>query len=86
MHRLRATLAFVFFGGLLIFNSPYVIREAYNKHLPWSVPLIVIPLYALLSYGAFKRFWPHIIGARKAAQQNKNLDEPQSKDEPQPGQ
>ena len=62
MNRLRATFGFIFFGGLLIFASPYLVREAALKHLPWSIPIIVIPLYALVSYGAFKRFWPRIIG------------------------
>jgi hypothetical protein len=62
MNRLRASLAFVFTGGLLIFLSPYFIYEAAMKRLPWIVPVIVIPIYAVLSYGAFKAFWPHIIG------------------------
>jgi hypothetical protein len=62
MNRLRASLAFVFTGGLLIFLCPYFIYEAVMKRLPWTVPMIVIPIYAVLSYGAFKAFWPHIIG------------------------
>jgi hypothetical protein len=65
MNRARAVLGFIFFGGLLIFLSPYFIREAAVKHLPWSVPLIVIPIYAVLSYGAFKSFWPRIVGKRR---------------------
>jgi hypothetical protein len=60
--RLRAIFAFVFGGGLLIFLSPYIIHEAAIKHIPWSVPIIVIPMYAVLSYGGFKQYWPHIIG------------------------
>ncbi len=74
MNRLRASLAFVFTGGLLIFLSPYFIYEAVVKHLPWAVPMIVIPIYAVLSYGAFKTFWPHIIGRSGTATQEK--DEP----------
>lgn len=62
MNRLHATLRFILSGGLLIFLSPYFIYEAATKQLPWSVPVIVIPLYAVLSYGAFKLFWPRIIG------------------------
>ncbi len=62
MNRLRATLGFVFSGGLLIFLVPYFIRQAVIKNLPWSVPAIVIPIYSVLSYGAFKVFWPHMIG------------------------
>src|SRR5216683_524514 len=62
MNRLRAIFAFVSGGGLLIFLSPYVIHEAAIKHIPWSDAIIVIPVYALLSYGGFKLFWPHIIG------------------------
>jgi hypothetical protein len=62
MNRARAVFGFIVFGGLLIFLSPYFIYEAVVKHLPWSVPIIVIPIYAVLSYGAFKLFWPHIIG------------------------
>lgn len=61
-HRLRAIFSFVSGGGLLIFASPYVIHEASKKNIPWSVAIIVIPMYALLSYGGFKLFWPHIIG------------------------
>jgi len=62
MNRLRAMFACVFSGGLLIFLSQYLIYEAVIKHLPWLVPTIVIPIYAVLSYGAFKNFWPPIIG------------------------
>jgi hypothetical protein len=61
MNRARAVFGFISFGGLLIFLSPYVIYEAAVKRLPWSVPIIVIPIYAVLSYGAFKLFWPHIV-------------------------
>jgi hypothetical protein len=56
MNRARAVFGFISFGGLLIFLSPYVIYEAAVKRLPWSVPIIVIPIYAVLSYGAFKLF------------------------------
>jgi len=72
MNRLRASLAFVFSGGLLIFLSPYLVYKAVIKDLPWVVPMIVIPIYAVLSYGAFKAFWPHIIGKSK---QPTTLDE-----------
>jgi hypothetical protein len=61
MNRLRAALAFAFTGGMLIFLSPYLVYKAAIKDLPWAVPMIVIPIYATLSYGAFKTFWPHII-------------------------
>jgi hypothetical protein len=62
MNRLHATYRFIISGGLLIFVSPYLIHEAVIKRLPWSVPMIVIPMYAVLSYGAFKVFWPRIMG------------------------
>jgi len=62
MSRARAILAFVFSGGLLVFLSPYLIYEALIKKLPWPVPVIAIPIYALLSYGALRRFWPHVLG------------------------
>ena len=65
MNRARTVFRFISFGGLLIFVSPYLIHEAAVKHLPWSVPIIVIPIYAVLSYGAFKLFWPHIVGKRR---------------------
>jgi hypothetical protein len=52
---IRAILGFVFTGGLLVCLSPFLIHEASVKHLPWSVPMIVIPIYAALSYGAYKR-------------------------------
>jgi hypothetical protein len=35
MNRRRATLGFIFSGGLLIFLSPYLIHDALIKHLPW---------------------------------------------------
>jgi hypothetical protein len=66
MNRARAVFGFIAFGGLLIFASPHVIHEAVVKHLPWSVPIIVIPIYAVLSYGAFKLFWPYIVGKTRA--------------------
>jgi hypothetical protein len=77
MNRLRATFGFIIFGGLLIFLSPYLIHEAVIKDLPWSVPMIAIPIYAVLSYGAFKRFWPHIIG--KAGTTPPDKDEPNTR-------
>jgi hypothetical protein len=67
-------LAFIVTGGLLIFLSPYLIYKAAIKDLPWTVPMIVIPIYAVLSYGAFKTFWPHIIGRGGTTTQEK--DEP----------
>jgi hypothetical protein len=72
MKRVRTIFAFVSGGGLLIFLSPYVIHEAAIKHIPWSVPIIVIPMYAVLSYGGFKLFWPHIIGRAGTASQQKD--------------
>jgi len=74
MNRLSAALAFIFTGGLLIFLSPYLVYEAVIKYLPWAVPIIVIPIYAVLSYGAFKTFWPHIIG--KSGTTTQEEDEP----------
>jgi hypothetical protein len=74
MNRLRATFGFIFSGGLLIFLSPYLVHQAVIKHLPWSVPTIAIPIYAVLSYGAFKLFWPHIVG--KAGTTSQEKDEP----------
>jgi len=76
MNRFRALLSFVFSGGLLIFLSPYLIHRAATKHLPWSFPIVVIPIYAVLSYGAFKVFWPHIVrGAGPTSQQKNDLNE-----------
>jgi hypothetical protein len=72
MKRLRATFRFIISGGLLIFLAPYLIHEAVVKQLPWSVPTIVIPIYAVLSYGAFKVFWPHIVGKVATAGQKKD--------------
>ena len=60
MNRVPTMLGFIFSGGLLIFLSPYLIYEAAAKRLPWSLPIIAIPIYALLSYGAFKVYWPRI--------------------------
>lgn len=62
MNRARAVFGFISGGGLLIFLSPYLIHEAAVKHIPWPVPIIVIPISAVLSYAAFKLFWPRIIG------------------------
>ena len=74
MNRLRAIFSFVSGGGLLIFASPHVIHEAAKKNIPWSVAIIVIPMYALLSYGGFKLFCPHIIGrAGTTAQKDLNI-------------
>lgn len=75
MNRLRAILSFVYGGGLLIFASPYLIHEAAKKNIPWSVAIIAIPMYALLSYGGFKLFWPHIIG-RAGTTAQKDLNKP----------
>jgi hypothetical protein len=75
MNRLRAIFSFVSGGGLLIFASPYVIHEAAKKNIPWSVAIIVIPMYALLSYGGLKLFWPHIIG-RAGTTAQKDLNNP----------
>ena len=61
MNRLRPILRFVFSGGLLIFLTPYLVYRAATNRLPWLVAIIAIPLYAMLSYGAFKLFWPRII-------------------------
>ena len=61
MNRIRAMFAFIAGGGLLIFLAPYFIYESATKRLPWAVTVIVIPMYALLSYGAFKLFWPRIV-------------------------
>jgi drug/metabolite transporter (DMT)-like permease len=73
INRLRAIFSFVSGGGLLIFASPYVIHEAAKKNVPWPVAIIVIPMYALLSYGGFKLFWPHIIG-RNGTTSQKDLN------------
>ena len=81
MNRLRAIFGFIFCGGLLIFVSPYLVREAAIKQLPWSIPIIVIPLYALLSYGAFKRFWPRIIGRNEMPTLSKNSHDKSSQRE-----
>ena len=60
MNRFRAILGFVFGGGLLIFLAPYVVYKTFTDHLPWYLPVIVISMYALLSYSAFKVYWPRI--------------------------
>lgn len=61
MNRARAMFSFIVSGGLLIFLAPYLIYEAATKRLPWAVTVIAIPIYALLSYGAFKLYWPRIV-------------------------
>jgi len=61
MNRVRALFFFIVSGGLLIFVAPYLIYEAATKRLPWAVTVIAIPIYALLSYGAFKLYWPRIV-------------------------
>jgi len=66
MSRLRAIFGFVTCGGLLILAAPHLIHLATIKTVPWSVPIIVIPIYAFLSYGAFRVFWPHIVQKRQA--------------------
>jgi hypothetical protein len=72
MNRPRAAFAFIISGGLLIFLSPYLIHEAMVKHLPWTVPIIAIPIYAVLSYGAYRRFWPYIFGKARTNTEEKN--------------
>jgi hypothetical protein len=62
MNRLRAIFALISGGGLLIFLAPYVIHEAVIKHLRWSVAIIAVPMYAVLSYAGFKVFWARIMG------------------------
>jgi hypothetical protein len=61
MKRVRAMFSFIVGGGLLIFLAPYLIYEAATKRLPWAVSVIAIPIYALLSYGAFKVHWRRIV-------------------------
>ena len=69
MNRARAMFGFIVSGGLLIFLAPYLTYEAATKRLPWAIAVIAIPIYALLSYGAFKLYWPRIVGrAGKSAQ------------------
>ena len=65
MSRLRAILGFIFCGGLLILAAPHVIHMALIQIIPWSVPIIVVPIYAFLSYAAFRVFWPHIFPKRQ---------------------
>lgn len=62
MRRAGAIFIFIGSGGLLIFLSPYLTYEAAVKREPWFFPVIVIPIYAFLSYGAFKLYWPRIVG------------------------
>jgi hypothetical protein len=66
MSRRRAILSFITCGGLLILASPQVIHLAIIKTIPWSVLIIVVPIYAFLSYAAFRVFWPHIAQKREA--------------------
>jgi hypothetical protein len=62
MSRPRAIVSFIVSGGLLlILGAPHLIHLAVIKTIPWSVPIIVIPMYAFLSYAAFRIFWPHIV-------------------------
>jgi hypothetical protein len=72
MNRLHAIFAFISGGGLLILLSPYVMHEAAVRHLPWSVAIIVIPMYAVLSYAGFKLFWPRITGRAATTFQQKD--------------
>jgi hypothetical protein len=76
MTRYRAIVGFIISGGLLIVLSPYLIDMAITKTVPWSVPIIVIPLYAVLSYGAFRRFWPYIVQKRQASPPERELKKP----------
>ena len=47
-----------------------------NQASTLAVPIVVIPIYAVLSYGAFKVFWPHIVrGAGPTSQQKNDLNE-----------
>jgi len=62
--RIRATFSFVASGGLLILLAPYLIHEAITRNIPWPVTVVAIPIYALLSYGAFKLYWPRIVSRR----------------------
>jgi hypothetical protein len=42
------------------------------KKLPWPLAIFPIPVYALLSYGAYKAFWQSIVGRpQKDAEQNR---------------
>jgi hypothetical protein len=50
----------------------YLIHEAVIKHLPWPVPMIVIPIYPMLLYGAFKLLWPRIMGKARTNTQEKD--------------
>jgi hypothetical protein len=61
-----------------MFLSPCLIHEAVVERLPWTVPTIAITIYDLLSYGAFKRFWPRIIG--KAGTTTAEKDAPDRRD------
>jgi len=76
MNRARAMFSFIISGGLLIFLAPYLVYEATTKQLPWSVAVIAIPFYALLSYGAFKLYWQRIFKrAEKSADGSATSDE-----------
>jgi hypothetical protein len=65
MSRRRAIFTFITCGGLLILSAPHVIHLAVIKTIPWSVPIIVVPIYAFLSYAAFRVCWPHIVQKRE---------------------
>lgn len=76
MNRIRALFSFIVSGGLLILLAPYLVYEATTKQLPWSVAVIAIPIYALLSYGAFKLYGQRIFRrAGKSADGSRTSDE-----------
>ena len=75
MSRSRAIVSFITCGGLLfILGAPYLIHLAMIKTIPWSVPIIVIPIYAFLSYAAFRVFWPHIFPKREEPSTGQELN------------
>jgi len=74
MSRSRAIFRFIVCGGLLfIFGAPHLIHLAVIKTIPWSVPIIVIPVYAFLSYAAFRVFWPDIFPKREGPSTGREL-------------
>ena len=71
--RFRALFFFISSGGSLLLLAPSLIHEAAIKGVPWFIPIIVIPLYAIISYGAYKRFWPGIAGRVVAPPQGDDI-------------
>jgi hypothetical protein len=60
MNRSRAIRYLVLFGIAWLGSIPWLIYLAASQQVPWWVPVVCAPIYALLFYGVWKTFWPHV--------------------------